>query len=124
VWKKLDNSDLIDKITLTETTNMYYLCTCSCPAGRILPTSILNDHFSFNYSLFLQKTIGQVCRVALSYWRWTKFYYFLGELLRLKFTLMWAYNYSVKLQKVLLYDDSITYDGTWGKFKIHPSIPW
>jgi len=32
--KNLDNSDLIDKITLTLTRNMYYLCTCGCPAGR------------------------------------------------------------------------------------------
>jgi len=34
VWKKLDNSNLIDKITLTEIPNMYYLCTFDCPAGR------------------------------------------------------------------------------------------
>jgi len=34
VPKKLDNYNLIDKITLTLTPNMYYLCTCDCPAGR------------------------------------------------------------------------------------------
>ena len=43
--KKLHNSDLIDKITLTQTPNMYYLCTCdylraaqNALAGRSFPS--------------------------------------------------------------------------------------
>jgi len=32
--KELDNSNLIGKITLTQTPNLCHLCTCDCPAGR------------------------------------------------------------------------------------------
>jgi len=32
--KKIDNSNIIDKITLTYTPNMCYLRTCDCCAGR------------------------------------------------------------------------------------------